>query len=191
MKPTLSEIIIGGFAYFVEAGLTVDAQTIGPSVKPDNDPLSNWTDHTLGTVLNFKPDNVKIDSPYLEPQPSGGHALKNRSFVTQDFLVIQTREMSELVWRLQMGLTAQIAEGTAQTPGLELDRKIQGWLRLQGRNLTGYDRFIQDWWCECRLETGNAFDDKVVTPSLRFTLIKSVNGVAVAGNSTNFPAQAA
>lgn len=189
-KPSLAEIIIGGFAYFIESGLTVDAQTVSPTVKPDNDPTTNWTDHTLGTVLNFKPGNEKIDSKFLRPLPSGGHELVNRSFVTQDYVVIQTREMHELVWRLQMGLTAQIAEGTAQTPGLSKDRKIEGWLRLQGRNLTGYDRFIQDWWCECRLETENAFDEKVVTPSLRFTLIKAVSGVAVAGNSTNFPAQA-
>jgi len=190
MKPTLSEILIGGFAYFVESGLTVDAQTIAATVKPDTDPTTNWTDATLGTVLNFKYGKEAIDSPFLRPLPFGGHEKVNRSFVTQDFITIQTREMGELVWRLQSGLTAIIAEGTAQTPGLSKDRKIEGWLRLQGRNITGFDRFIQDWWCECRLEGENVFDEKVVTPSLRFTLIKAVNNVAVAGNSTNFPAQA-
>lgn len=189
-KPTLLELLIGGFAYFVESGLTVDAQTISATVKPDTDPTTNWTDATLGTVLNFKYGNEKTDSPFMRPLPSGGYEKVNRSFVTQDFVTIQTRETSELVLRLQSGVSAIIAEGTAQTPGLKQDRKIEGWLRLQGRQLGGYDRFIQDWWCECRLESDNVFDEKVITPSLRFTLIKAVAGVSVAGNSTNFPAQA-
>lgn len=188
--PTLQEMMIGGFAYFLENGVTVDSQTVAATVKPDAVPTTNWTDATLGTILNFKFGNEKIDSPYMEPLASGGYAKKNRSFVTQDHVILQTREMGELVWRLQMGLTAKIAEATAQTPGLSLDRKIEGWLRLQGRALSGFDRFIMDWWCEVRLESDNAFDEKVVTPSLRFTLIKAVAGTAVAGNSTNFPAQA-
>jgi hypothetical protein len=189
-KPTLQEIILGGFAYFVESGLTVDAQTISATVKPDTDPTTNWTNATLGNVLNFKFGNESIDSPFMQALPSGGHQKINRSYVVQDFLTLQTREMNELIWRLQAGLTVVIAEGTAQTPGLSKDRKIEGWLRLQGRNINGFDRFIQDWWCEVRLEGENVFDEKVVTPSLRFTLIKAVAGVAVAGNSTNFPAQA-
>jgi hypothetical protein len=188
--PTLQEILIGGFGYFLESGLTVDAQTVAATVKPDTAPTANWTDGTLGTILDFKFGNEKIDSPFMRPLPSGGHEKVNRSFVTQDFVTIKTREMSELVWRLQMGLTGKINEATAQTPGLAKDRKIEGWLRLQGRNITGFDRFIMDWWCEVRLEGENTFDEKVVTPSLRFTLIKAVAGVSVAGNSANFPVQA-
>jgi hypothetical protein len=189
-KPTLQEIFIGGFAYFLEAGITVDAQTVAATVKPDAVPTTNWTDATLGDVLDFKYGNEKIDSSYLRANPSGGREKINRSFVTQDFVTIKTRQMAEIVHRLQMGVTSLIAEGTAQTPGLQLDRKIEGWLRLQGRNFNGYDRFIHDWWCEVRLDSDNTFDEKVVTPSLRFTMIKSVAGVSVAGNSVNWPAQA-
>jgi hypothetical protein len=188
--PALQEILIGGFAFFIESGASVDAQTVAHNVKPDNDPTTNWTDRTLGTVLNFKFGNAKTDSPFLQPLASGGHQLVNRSFVTQDFITLQTREMNEMVWRLQTGFGSVIAEGTPQTPAAKLDRKIEGWLRLQGRNITGFDRFLMDWWCEMRLESENVFDEKVVTPSLRFTLIRAVGGTAVAGNSTNFPAQA-
>jgi len=188
--PTLEEILLGGFAYFIESGLTVDAQTISATVKPDTDPTTNWTDHTLGNVLDFKFGVVEKDSPFMKNLPSGGKVQVNRKFVIQDFVTLKTREMNELVWRLQHGLTAKIAEGTAQTPGLQQDRKIEGWLRLQGRSLNGYDRFIQDWWCEVRLEGENVFGDDVVTPSLRFTLIKVVSNVMVAGNSCNFPAAA-
>ena len=184
--PTLQEIFVGGFAYFIESGVSSASATS----KPSSSPLTPWTDGTLGTVLDFKYGNVKIESNFLRPLPSGGRELVNRSFVTQDFLTLKTREMNELVWRLQAGVTTKIAEGTAQTPGLQLDRKIEGWLRLQGRVTGGFDRFIHDWWCEVRLEGENVFDEKVVTPSLRFTMIKAVAGVAVAGNSVNWPAQA-
>jgi hypothetical protein len=184
--PTLQEIFVGGFAYFIESGVSSASATS----KPSSSPLTPWTDGSLGTVLDFKYGNAKLDSPYLKPLPSGGRELVNRSFVTQDFVTLKTREMNELVWRLQMGVTAKIAEGTAQTPGLALDRKIEGWLRLQGRVLGGFDRFLHDWWCEIRLEGDNVFDEKIITPSLRFTMIKAVAGVAVAGNSVNWPVQA-
>lgn len=186
-NPALQEILLGGFAYFVESGLTVDSATVGPTIKPDMSPATNWTNGSLGTILNFEFGLEKTDSPYMAPQASGGFAKVNRSFVTQDYVILQAREMNELVWRLQSGFTSIVTEGTAQTPGLLLDRKIFGWLRLQGRNTNGNDRFIMDWWAECRLESKQKFDDKVVSPSLRFTLIPSVAGTAVAGNSTNFP----
>lgn len=185
-KPTLQEIFVGGFAFFIENGVSSASATS----KPSSSPLTPWTDGSLGTVLDFKYGNDKIDSPFLRPLPQGGREKVNRSFVTQDYVVLKTREMNELVWRLQMGVTATIAEGTAQTPGLQQDRKIEGWLRLQGRVTGGFDRFLHDWWCEVRLDADNVFDEKVVTPSLRFTMIKAVAGVAVAGNSVNWPVQA-
>lgn len=186
-NPALQEILLGGFAYFVESGLTVDGATVGPTIKPDMVPATNWTNGSLGTILSFEFGGEKIDAPYMAPQASGGYAKVNRSFASQDYLILQSREMNELAWRLQSGFTTIITEGTAQTPGLSLDRKIFGWLRLQGRNLNANDRFLMDWWCEARLESKQKFDDKVVSPSLRFTLIPSVAGTAVAGNSTNFP----
>ena len=188
--PTLKEILLGGFAYFVEAGLSVDEQTVSHLIKPDMVPATNWTDHTLGTILNFKFGVTEIDAPFLRPLPTGGKTLVPRKFVTGDHVTLQTREMGEMVLRLQHGVRNKIDEGTPQTPGLQLDRKIEGWLRLQGRGLGGYDRFIQDWWAEGRLEGENVFEDTVVTPSITFTLLKVVDNVMVAGNSTNFPAQA-
>lgn len=189
-NPALQEILLGGFAYFVESGVTVDAQTVSATVKPDSDPLANWTAGSLGTILEFEFGDEKTDAAYMAPQPAGGYAKINKSFVTQDFLTLKAREMNELVWRLQMGFASKITEGTAQTPAAEMDRKIQGWLRLQGRQIGGLDRFLMDWWCEVRLEGKSKFDDKVASPTLRFTLIRSVAGTAVAGNSVNFPAEA-
>lgn len=182
--PTLQEALIGGFAFFVPEGTVLGGQTISATVKPADSPGTNWTNNTLGTVKAFEFGEEKTDASYMAPLQSGGHTKINRSFVTQDYVTLETREMGELVWRLTAGFTAAINEGTAQTPGLLLDRKIVGWLRLQGRALTGIDRFRQDWWCEVRLEGKKKFEDKVVESSLRFTLIPGP-----AGNSTNFPAQ--
>lgn len=181
-KPTLAEILIGGFAYFVESGTTVDTQTVSSTVKPDVDPTTNWTASTLGDILNFKFGDEKVDMSYQRPLSSGGYEKVNRSHVVQDFVTIKTRQMGELVARLQHGLSAEIATGTAQTPGLTLDRKVLGWLRIQGRQLGGGDRFIMDWWCEARLEETGEFNNQVVEPVLRFTQIKGV-----AGNSVNYP----
>jgi len=186
--PALSEILLGGFGFFVESGTTVDAQTVSALIKPDVDPIENWTAGALGSILDFKFGIVEEDSSFSRPSPAGGREKVNRKFVVQDFVDIETREMAELVWRLQQGFTAKIVEGTAQTPGLAVDRKIDGWLRLQGRVLGGLDRFIQDWWCEVRLVQGTVADGKVSQPKLRFTQYKTAAGILVAGNSTNFPA---
>ncbi len=185
--PALQEILIGGFAFVVESGLSVDGGTIGPTIKPDMVPATNWTDGSIGSILDFKFGTVEVDASYSRPSPAGGREQINRKFVTQDFVDIEAREMNELVWRLQHGFTSKIVEGTAQTPGLQVDRKIDCWLRLQGRVLGGLDRFIQDWWAECRLIQGTVADGKVSQPKLRFTQYKTAGGILVAGNSTNFP----
>lgn len=182
-KPSLTEILIGGFAYFIPSGSSVDSQTVSSTVKPDTAPATNWTTNTLGDILNFKFGKEEEDASYLAPQASGGYAKINRKFVVQDYVTLKTRQMGEIVHRLSMGVTAEIALGTAQTPGLAQDRKIEGWLRLQGRQLGGTDLFILDWWAEARIEETGEFNNKVVEPVLRFTQIKGV-----AGNSLNFPA---
>jgi hypothetical protein len=183
--PVQTEILIGGFAYFIPAGTVVDGTTVAGSSagKPDTDPATNWTAYSIGDVLNFKFGDERVDIASLVPLASGGYAKKNKSIVVQDFVTLKTRQMGEIIHRLQFGLAAAIATGTAQTPHLELDRKIFGWLRLQGRQLGGTDRFILDWWAECRIEETGEFNDKVVEPVLRFTQVKGTEG-----NSINFPA---
>ena len=186
-KPALRERLLGGFAFFIESGLTVDSQTVGPTIKPDTSPPTNWTDYTLGTIMNFAFQKEEMDASFMAPQTQGGPYQKvNRKFVNQRSVVLETREMGDIVFRLEHGLTA-ITTGTAQTPGNVYDPKIEGWLRLQGRDLPGTDALILDWWVEALLESKHKFEEKIATPSIRFTLIPAVNGTVVAGNSINFP----
>lgn len=188
--PSLQEILIGGFAYFVRGGITVDGQTISATIKPDVDPLSNWSSRSLGIITNFQFGVEEQDDSFMECLPSGVWVKRTRKYVTSDFVDLDCRQMSEIVWQLQHGLTDRPMEDEPQTSGAAFDRKIDGWLRLQGRQLGGYDRFIQDWWCEARLVQGMQANGKAATPKLRFIQHKAVNGVMVAGDSTNFPAAA-
>jgi hypothetical protein len=180
--PALTEIMLGAFAYFIPEGTTVDSVTVSKTVKPDNDPTTNWTAYTIGDVLNFKFDKETVDIQRTVPLASGGYTKINKMITIQDWVILKTAQMGELVHRLQFGLASAIATGTAQTPFIQNDRKIEGWLRIQGRQLGGTDRFVIDCWCECRLEETAEFNAQIVEPVLRFTEIK---GVAL--NSVNFP----
>ena len=186
--PSLRDILLGGFAYFVEAGTTVDALTVSATVKPDVDPIANWTANTLGNILDFKFGVDEEDHPIMRLLPNGSRVKVPRKIVVADYVDLTSQEMNELCLRLQHGVATKIAEGTAQTPGALNDRYIDGWLRLQGRAMGNFDVFIQDWWCQVRLVEGTKADGKFSEPKLRFYQYKAVAGVMVAGDSCNFPA---
>lgn len=186
--PTNLERFLGGFAYFVESGITVDGQVISATIKPDVDPLANWSSRSLGSILALKHEVKTKDNSYQKPSASGGWEEVPRKFVIQDFLDLESREMGEQLLRLEFGLNAIIAEGTAQTPFADTDRRIEGWLRLQARQENGQDLAILDFWSTMELVSGIVADGKVTQPKFRFTVIKTVSGTAVAGNSVVFPA---
>lgn len=188
--PILAERFLGGFAWFVEKGTTVDAQTVSHLIKPDMVPATNWTDRSLGDILSLKPGNVSEDRSFGRPSIFGGWETVPKSFVKTDYLDLKSRQMGELLLRLQFGLTSPIVEGTAQTPFAKSDRRIEGWLRLQTRQEDGTDMIILDGWGTLELTAGISADGKVSEPEVRFTVIKAVNGVAVAGNSIVFPVAA-
>ena len=188
--PLNLERFLGGFAWFIEAGLTVDAQTISPLIKPDTVPLTNWTDRSLGDILSLKLGNKSEDRSFKRPGTSGGWEIVPRTVVMQDYLELKSRQMGEQLLRLQFGLEARIVEGTAQTPFANTERRIEGWLRLQSREESGLDLLILDVWVSLELTGGIVADGKVSEPEFRLTVIKSSNGVAIAGNSIVFPVQA-
>lgn len=181
-SPSLREILIGGYAFFIPSGESVDGQTVSSVIKPDVSPATNWTAYSLGNILDFYQDTEESDQSFLAVTPNGGYAKRERGYVIADHYHLKTRQVSEPVWRLSKGFTAKIDEGTAQTPGAAVLRFLTGWLRVQGRQLGGYDQFIEDWWCEMRLKEPLKYSPAVSAPSLRFTLSQSVGG-----NSSNFP----
>jgi hypothetical protein len=186
--PALLERLIGKFAYFIPAGSVVDTLTVSATVKPDASPTTNWTDYFLGSVISAKHDPEIEDNSFKKASASGGFEKVSRKKVIADVITLKTREMGEPQLRLQFGLGAAIVEGTAQTPFAATDRRIDGWLKVHYRQEDGTDMAIMDVWASMELASGLTADGKTTEPELRFTVIKSVDGVAVAGNSVVFPA---
>lgn len=189
-KPSLEELFIGSFAYCIPLGVTVDGNVVSATSKPDGVPTSNWTDYSLGSVLSFVPGVVEVDRSYSRPGPAGPWELVPRKVVVQDYIDLKTREMGELLLRLQFGLSSEIALGTAQTLFGSSVRRIDAWLKFHLRKEVGGDLSIGDMLATIELKKGITADNKVSEPEFRCTQIKSINGVAVAGNTIVFPSPA-
>ena len=186
--PALLERFIGSFAYLIPLGVTVDGAVVSATVKPDITPLTNWTDYNIGSVLGFNPGAETEDRSYKKPNARGGWIKVPRTVAVADFVDLKTREMGELLLRLQFGLTDAIVEGTAQTIFGNSVRTIQAWAKFHLRQEDGTDLCIGDMLCYVELKKGIVGDGKVTEPEFRLTCIPEVDGVLVAGNSIVFPA---
>jgi hypothetical protein len=189
-KPTLEELFLGSFAYFIPLGVTVDGGVVSATSKPDGVPTSNWSDFSLGAVMGFVPGVEQQDNSFLAPSAFGGWEKKPRKKVIADFIDLKTREMGEILLRLQFGLSSEIELGTAQTLFGSATRQIDGWLKFHLRKETGLDLSIGDMLATCEINKGVVADNKVTEPEFRMTCIKTWNGALVAGNTIVFPAAA-
>lgn len=189
-KPSLEELFLGSFAYFIPLGVTVDGNVVSATAKPDGVPTANWTDYSLGSVLSFVPGVEEVDRSFYRPGPAGPWEKVPRSVVVGDYIDLKTREMGELLLRLQFGLASEIVLGTAQTIFGSSVRRVDGWLKFHLRKEVGGDLSIGDMLATVQLKKGITADNKVSEPEFRCNQIKSINGVAVAGNTIVFPAAA-
>ena len=188
--PTLEELFLGTFCYMIPLGVTVDSVTVSATVKPDGSPTTNWTNYSVGSVLSFKPGVETKDRSYEAPSAHGGWEKRNKKVVIQDFIDLKTREMGELLLRLQFGLSGAIVLDAAQTPFAVTDRRIDCWLKFQARKEDGQDLCIGDVLCSVELLNGIKGDNNVTEPEFRCVVYKTYAGVAVAGNTIVFPAVA-
>lgn len=189
-KPTLEELFLGSFAFVIPLGVTVDGSVVSATSKPDGVPTSNWTDYSIGPVLSFVPDKKEQDNTVMIPSAFGGWEESPRKRVISDFIDLKTREMGELLLRLQFGLAAEIALGTAQTIFGTSTRSVDAWLKFHLRKETGLDLSIGDALVRVELKKGLVADGKVSEPEFRCTVLKTYNGAAVTGNTIVFPAAA-
>lgn len=186
--PALLERFLGSFAYLIPLGVTVDGTVVSATAKPDIVPLTNWTDYNIGAVLGFNPGAETEDRSYKKPNARGAWVKVPRTVAVSDFIDLKTREMGELLLRLQFGLEAAIVEGTAQTIFGNSVRTVQAWAKFHIRQEDGTDLCIGDMLCYVELKKGIVADGKVTEPEFRLTCIPEVDGVLVAGNSIVFPA---
>lgn len=181
------DLQLAPFAWFLEEGITVDGSAVAHDTKPDASPLTNWTDGSLGDLTELKFDPKFKEDQRMTPTTDGVWQQETKRRVLQWNVVLKTRQMGELVRRLEHGVAAKIVQGTAQSPGSVSDPAIYGWLKVQMfRESTGSFE-IFDWWCKCTLDSANTFNENTPTPSLRFTLIKTVGGSPVDGNTVVWP----
>jgi hypothetical protein len=169
--------LIGSFAFFVEAGVTVDAVTVSATAKPDNNPTSNWPE--IGCIESAKFSDKKSSETFLCPSEAGGYDEEEVNRVVADFLSLRSSYMNELVKRLEFGLKTKIVLDEAQSPHAAKVREITGWLKIQGRKEDGNDDFVMDWWCKATLTDSLDRNDKTLRPVLRFQKLASALNTVV------------
>lgn len=167
----LEKLTIGNFLSFVEAGETIDGVTVSAAAFPDNDPPENWP--SLGAIseTDFEAE-VETDTDYIASL-SGGYIKEDDERVLSDYIKFKSRDMSELVWRLQLGLRDKITNGTAQTPFASKVRFIDGWLRVQAKAQDGLDRVVMNVWGRLRLDENPKYSKDPTKPGLKFQVLYS------------------
>jgi hypothetical protein len=129
----LQKRIIGGFADFIPHGETVDALTTSPLVIPDDDPITNWTDYSLGCIQEVQFDSETEDEEDYCPAETGGYSKSITRTTVRDTMTLTLKDHSEPIFRLLFGLNQKLTGLTGQQPFENLgDREITGWLRLRG-----------------------------------------------------------
>lgn len=175
----LAEKLLGGFAYAVESGKTVDGDTVSASYFPDNDPTSNWP--SAGDILAVRFSASRQTDPVMIPQAAGGYVEDPRETVTADFVDLVLRNFNEWIHRIMFGLSAEIALDTPQTIWDDPERYILGVLKLQGRQQDGTDLVRFDCYGKFTLGQIPEWTEKYGQPVLRFQKLYS------ALNSIEFP----
>lgn len=167
----LEKLIIGGFVYFVEEGDVIDTTTVGIAAYPDVDPIENWENMGNVSEVNFDKE-TETDTDY-DPSPAGGYDKINDETVVADIIKFITKQMSEPVWRMKLGLKNKIVDGVAQTPFNEKRRKIRGWLKVQGRGNDGSDRVIMNVYGDISLDANPKWSKDPTKPGLKFQKVYS------------------
>lgn len=175
----LADRLVGGFAFFVEAGVTVDGSAVSASYLPDNSPTDNWP--SAGKILTATPSVETQADPVNVPRAGGGYIKEDRQIVLADYIDLELKSFNEWVHRQQWGLAAAIALDTAYAPFATVDRAIRGGMLLQGRHQGGTDLVRASVYCEARLATAPPWAPNYGKPVLRVQVLES------AVNSIVFP----
>lgn len=134
----LQKQVIGGFLDFIPHGETVDTETTGPTVLPDDDPIENWTEYSLGCVeqVQFEKEE-ETDEDYC-PSETGGYRKEKEMRIVSDSILFTLQQHSEPIFRLLLGLNQKMTGATGQKIFENTgDRQITGWIRMRGVGKAG------------------------------------------------------
>lgn len=145
-------LLTGALVFFAEASTSPE---ISATSKPAADNVA-WKE--IGCVQNLVHQEQAHEEEYDCPHPVRGWRSKKDRWVFGDRYMLTTRETSELVHRLALGVASPLALDGAQEPNAVADRRVRGWIKIQKRMPGGKDRIIMDLWCDVRLaeEPGDA-----------------------------------
>lgn len=139
----LRRLILSGWVDFIEHGTTVDLNPTSSSVLPDDDPIENWTDATLGSALGVDFDKKEKTDEVVRPSEEGDWEQEDFTRVLADYLDIELENHSEPIFRLLFGMKQKMTGTTGQRIYAHRgDRSINGWLRLRGKNQDGTDMIV-------------------------------------------------
>lgn len=182
----LQKTMIGATAFFIENGLVIDSVTVSKNAKPDVDPTANW--RTLGCVNQLTPYQQTEEDTPIKCFNGTRYIQERETIVLEDGWDIVLRDHSEPIYRLLLGLAAEIQDGTPVIPYANNVRKIEGWLKLQGRNVNANgDVWVMDLYCKMELPELPTYNDKTVLPTVRFTSLGSDYDVVELTNVQNVP----
>jgi len=136
-------LFAGAIIYFA-------AESSGTSDISTKPAANNAAWKELFAVQSFKHKPVKVSSED-DIVTAEGWGQEINEFVVADDYEITSKRVTDLFRQLQMGLSGAITHGTAQTPHVNSDRKVRGWIKIQERKHTGTDHSLLDAWVEVRV----------------------------------------
>ena len=163
--------IIGNHVYFVREGLTVDFNTVSKTSKPDNDPVTNWTNYELANCSGISPSvNTQKESSY-SPNASGVY-VKDDEIVTEtevsftctfETLSLLCYELLFGSGTLTAGTQAQILSGTAE---------VAGWVKLKQQDNAGNSILDAEFWAKATVSQVN-FERAISRPQIEFAMVEA------------------
>ena len=180
----LQKTMLGSTLFFIESGVTVDGVTVSSTAKPDIDPATNW--RTLGCVNDLTPYRVTEEDTPFKCFDGTRFRQESTTVTLEDGWEFTLKNHCEPIYRLMLGLAAEVSDDTPVVPYAENLRQIYGWLKFQARNVnTQGDIWVMDLWGKLEMIELPTYNDKSVFPRMRFKVESSVENVVELTNVEN------
>lgn len=184
----LQEVLLGATLFFIEEGLVIGAgpTTVSKLAIPAGANADDF--QALGCANDLTPwQETQADTPR---RCFDGNRFRTttKQIVNAEGWEFTINDHIEPVWRLMLGLSAEITDETPVPVYAEAVREINGYLKFQARNVhTKGDLFVMDIWGKLTLAELPTYADTTVQPKLRFEVLDSDNNVTTLYNAEDIP----
>ncbi len=189
MAQDLTRLVAGNFCWFVRGGTTVDGGVVSATVKPDNNPESNWT--SMGCIEAMSVDNPKNlwepECPTVNGYETDAvHTLKKDLIFT-----ITYNEISNVFWEMLLNTNGPVPDaGTTGFVPNDSSGLTEGWWKFQIYDtIGGLIKTTLDLWGTGSINTGTNLDNQGTTWSMDLKVNKStLNAGGLYRNTWTAPA---